>query len=63
MKTLSRREVLMALIVAPVVTLTPRISFCTPRVMTVGEVMRYLCEEVFPSPCQKRFESHMAYKS
>lgn len=53
----------MALVVAPVVTSTPRISFCTPRVTTVGEVMRYLCEEVFPSPCQKRFESHMAYKS
>ena len=53
----------MALVVALVVTLAPRIPFCAPRVMTAGEAMRYLCEEVFPSPCQKRDELHMTYNS
>ncbi len=58
MKMSSRRTVLLTLVVAPVVSLTPRIPFCAPHAMTVGEAMRYLCEEVFPSPCQKRDESH-----
>ncbi len=58
MKTLSRREILIALIAAPVVILTPRILLGAPRAMTVGEVMRYVCEEVFPSPCQRRIEAH-----
>ncbi|AWV03410.1 hypothetical protein DM992_29595 [Burkholderia sp. JP2-270] len=58
MKTLSRREILMALVAAPVVALTPRIAFGAQRAMTVGEAMRYLDEHVFPSPCQKRNELH-----
>ena len=60
MKTLSRREVLMALLVMPVVTMFPRVSVGAPRMMTVNEAMRYLCDEVFPSPRQKQSESHCA---
>ncbi|ONV41392.1 hypothetical protein A8H27_10800 [Burkholderia cenocepacia] len=58
MKTLSRRKVLLTLLAVPVATILPRISLSAPRAMTVNEAMRFLCDEVFPSPCQKRSQLH-----
>ncbi len=60
MKTLSRRKVLTTLLAIPVATMLPRISLGAPRVLTVNEAMRYLCDEVFPSPRQKQSELHCA---
>ncbi|PCE33770.1 hypothetical protein [Burkholderia ubonensis] len=58
MTTLSRRDVLMALVAAPVVMLAPCITFGAPHAMTVAEAMRYLTGVVFLSPCEKRNEMH-----
>ncbi|WP_171984505.1 hypothetical protein [Burkholderia cenocepacia] len=44
----------MTLLAVPVATILPRISLSAPRAMTVNEAMRFLCDEVFLSPCQKR---------
>ena len=57
---LSRREVLMMLVAAPAATMVPGVSLGAPHVMTVNDAMRYLCDEVFPSPNQKRNELHCA---
>lgn len=40
----------------PITTMLPRIALGTLHMITVNEAMRYLCDEVFPSPCQKRNE-------
>lgn len=58
MKALPRRKVLLTLLAAPVAMMLPRISLGAPSVITVNDAMRFLCEEVFPSPCQKRIELH-----
>lgn len=57
MKTLLRRKIVLTLVAAPIATMLPRISLGTPRVMTVNEAIRFLCDEVFPSQCQKQNES------
>ncbi|WP_296653829.1 hypothetical protein [Paraburkholderia sp.] len=56
MKTLSRREIMKTLLAVPVAAMLPRISLGAPNVMTVNEAMRYLCDEVFTSPLQRRHE-------
>ncbi|WP_175718507.1 hypothetical protein [Burkholderia anthina] len=50
----------MTLLVMPVVTMFPRVSVGAPRMMTVNEAMRFLCDEVFPSPRQKQSELYCA---
>ncbi|ONV49769.1 hypothetical protein A8H27_10810 [Burkholderia cenocepacia] len=54
MKALLRRKVLLTLFAVPAAMMLPRISLGAPGVMTVNEAMRFLCDEVFPSPCQRR---------
>lgn len=54
MNTFSRRRALLTLAAAPVVMLTSSPSFPKPNAPSVGEAIRYLCEEVFPSGHQKR---------
>jgi hypothetical protein len=56
MSTFSRRRVLLTLGAAPVAVLTSGTSFAMPANLSVGEAMRYLCEEAFPSANQKRDE-------
>ncbi|MDT6964217.1 hypothetical protein QTN24_22160 [Cupriavidus sp. SZY C1] len=52
MNTMSRRCILQAFGFVPVALLTSGLSFAKPRPPSVGAVMRYLCDEVFPSPHQ-----------
>jgi hypothetical protein len=57
MNAWSRRRVLWTLAAAPVALLNSRLlPLATTRGSSVGEVMRYLCEEIFPSVQQRRDE-------
>jgi hypothetical protein len=57
MKSVSRRRVLLVMEVMPVIALSERLEGLRKPKMTVGEAMRYLCEEVFPTGNEKSFES------
>ncbi|WP_454732682.1 MULTISPECIES: hypothetical protein [Cupriavidus] len=60
MSKFSRRRMLLAMTAAPVSMLASGHSLASPSNFSVGEAMRYLCEEVFPSVHQKRYESRDA---
>jgi len=54
MKSVSRRRVLLVMGAVPVIALSKRLEGLRRRTMTVGEAMRYLCEEVFPTGNEKK---------
>lgn len=57
MSKFTRRRMLLAMSAAPVSMLASGYSSASARNLSVGEAMRYLCEDVFPSAHQKRHES------
>jgi hypothetical protein len=57
MSTFTRRKMLLAVSAVPVSMLISGYSFASARKLSVGEAMRYLCEDIFPSAHQKRHES------
>jgi hypothetical protein len=54
MSALSRRRVLVMMATAPVAIVLPIPASTAGASLSVGEAMRYLCRQVFPSPHQKR---------
>ena len=57
MKSVSRRRVLLVMGAVPVIALSKRLENLLKPKLTVGEAMRYLCEEVFPTSNEKSFGS------
>ncbi|WP_454734398.1 hypothetical protein [Cupriavidus pauculus] len=63
MKSVSRRRVLLVMGAVPVIALSKRLENLLKPKMTVGEAMRYLCEEVFPTSNEKSFVSGLDRES
>lgn len=55
MKSISRRRVLLAMGAMPVIALSHRMKALQNPALTVGEAMRYLYEEVFPTSNEKGY--------
>ncbi|MBY4734518.1 hypothetical protein [Cupriavidus pauculus] len=63
MKSVSRRRVLLVMGAVPVIALSKRLENLLKPKMTVGEAMRYLCEEVFPTGNEKRCRFGLDHES
>ena len=63
MKSVSRRRVLLVMEVMPVIALSERLEGLRKPKMTVGEAMRYLCEEVFPTGNEKKCRFGLDHES
>jgi len=54
MRSISRRQILLAFGLAPVAAAGSVPIWMGRRQLTVAEALRFLCTDVFPSPSQRR---------
>jgi len=59
MKFVSRRNVLLAMGVMPVIAISNGVWSLRKPAMTVGQVMDYLCEEVFPTSNERDYRTNL----